>query len=483
MLNVTTNAATQTAELLKTGVQLHQAGKLQEAEQIYRQVLARQPNHPDALHLLGVLAYQVGQAKTAVDLLGRAVAANPGVGEYYNHLGAALTAAGKPEDAVAAYNTAAHLKPDMPETYNNLGNALGMQGHWDEAVAAYQHGLELEPNLAEAQSNLGNALRAKGQLDEAIAACRKALVLRPDYPDACNNLANALRDKGQNADAVEWYRKALAGLPDQPMIHHNLGVALRACGKFDEAVTAFQQALTLQPGLTVAQQAMDAVIRDKERSECAINVGLDSTQLVFRSLAEKMARQKEALEVFRDEMANLRTMRAAGLLKFGDGTRSMIHHICIREMPKIGTPAVMVDRQFRRFPPPPETAGFGAMLLEIPRQVTRLLDDDIGEIHGETIELFRKKAYAFIHYGDREGHWQILECWPQVVATYRDVHSPMNGHEAIICTIQLASNRDGKYFRLWELPAPTPDIPFETPAVDPEMKLWIEANGFKLALS
>ena len=66
------------------------AGRLQEAEAIYRWVLAVEPNHPDAQHLLGVIARQTGKHQLAVDLISGAIAANSHAAEYYNSLGLAL---------------------------------------------------------------------------------------------------------------------------------------------------------------------------------------------------------------------------------------------------------------------------------------------------------------------------------------------------------------------------------------------------------
>ena len=155
----------------ESGVSHHQAGRLAEAERIYRQVLAQQPNHADALHMLGMLAGQTGQLDAAEDLIRRAI----------------------------------RLKPDYAEAYNNLGNALKGKRRLDEAIAAYRQAIALRPNFAEAHSNLGNSLRDKGQLDEAIAAYRQAIALNPNYADDHHNLAIALLARGDFQRGWEEY--------------------------------------------------------------------------------------------------------------------------------------------------------------------------------------------------------------------------------------------------------------------------------------
>jgi predicted Zn-dependent protease len=88
--------------LLQAAVGFHQAGNAGEAEQRYRQVLAAEPEQPDALHLLGVLAFQVGRADVAAPLIEHAVAHRPDAPAYRMNLGSVLLALGRSDDAVTA---------------------------------------------------------------------------------------------------------------------------------------------------------------------------------------------------------------------------------------------------------------------------------------------------------------------------------------------------------------------------------------------
>jgi len=173
---------------LRLAVQHHQAGRLAEAEKIYRQVLAQHPDHPDALHLSGVLAIQAGQLDTAVDFIRRAIAVCSTNAIYYSNLGKALKDLGQLDEAIASYRQAIQLEPHFAEAYNNLGIALADAGHLDEAIAADQQSIRLNPNLAEAHGNLGNALMRIAQLDEAIVSYRQAVRLKPDLAAAHSNL-------------------------------------------------------------------------------------------------------------------------------------------------------------------------------------------------------------------------------------------------------------------------------------------------------
>ena len=231
------------SEALAIAVQHHQAGRLQAAEQIYRQILAVEPNHPDAIHLLGVIAHQAGKHEVAVEYIGRAIGLKGNAAAFHNNLGEAYRALRRISEAVACYRRALELKPDYAEAHNNLGVAFKDQGKLDEAVACYRRALELKPDYAEAHNNLGNALKDQGKLDEAVACYRRALELKPDFAEAHNNLGIVLKDQGKLDEAVACYRRALELKPDFAEAHNNLGSALEEMGDLQGAEDSFRAAL------------------------------------------------------------------------------------------------------------------------------------------------------------------------------------------------------------------------------------------------
>jgi tetratricopeptide (TPR) repeat protein len=215
-------------------VQYHKSGRLPEAEQLYRQVLARQPQHADALNALGTIAHQSGQSELAVNLIRRSIALNPGVAHAHSNLGNALISLGRIDEAIAEYRQAIAIEPDNPKPYTNLGSALSEKGELDDAIAAYRRAIALNPDSSLTHANLGNALRDKGELDEAIAACRQAIALRPDFAEAYSNLANALSDNRPLDEAIAAYRQAIALKPDFSDAHYNLSLALLKKGDLRE---------------------------------------------------------------------------------------------------------------------------------------------------------------------------------------------------------------------------------------------------------
>jgi len=254
-------------QVLELALQHHQAGRLAEAEALYRQILAVDPRHADALHLLGVVAHQAGQNDVAVELIRQAIALKPNYPDACNNLGNALSEKSRLDEAIAAFRQAIALQPNYPEAYSNLGNALRNQGQMEEAIASYHQAIALRPDYSEAYSNLGNALRDQGKLDEAITAYRQAGAFDPNLAGAHYNLGNALRDRGKMGEAIASYRRAIALRPNYSEAYSNLGNALRDEGELEEAIVSYRQAIAVKPQYAEAHCNLGNALREKSQLE------------------------------------------------------------------------------------------------------------------------------------------------------------------------------------------------------------------------
>jgi tetratricopeptide (TPR) repeat protein len=179
------------AEALSLALEHQQAGRLEQAEALYREILAREPDNADALDLLGVLACQKGRRHQAAALIARAVTLNPAASFYHNNLGNVLQELGRFEDSVLCYQQALRLEPEYAEALSNLGNALTRLGRTEEALACLIEALRLKPDDPGLYSNLGATLQTMGRVDEAVACHQEALRLDPECVHAHTNLAAA----------------------------------------------------------------------------------------------------------------------------------------------------------------------------------------------------------------------------------------------------------------------------------------------------
>ena len=259
-----------TSETLALAMQHHQSGRLQEAEPLYRLILQSNPNHADALHLLGLIAHQVGNRPAAVEYICRAIQLNGNAADAHGNLGLAYYAWRKLPEAIASYRRALKLKPNDAKVWMTLGVALKDQREFDEAVACYRRAIEIHPGFTEAHGNLGNSLKELGRLDEAIESYLRVLELNPNIAQAHCNLGIALQEQGRFDEAIARYRRALDLKPNYAEAHGNLGLALKGQGLLDESVACFRRTVELQPNTAEAHGNLGIALMEQGYPDEAI---------------------------------------------------------------------------------------------------------------------------------------------------------------------------------------------------------------------
>jgi len=156
------------ADALAIAIEHHEAGRLAQAEQLYRQILQQQPDRIQALHRLGILASQVGKHEQAIPFFQRTLALAPNFAEAHFNLASAFQNQDKIEDAIAHYQRGLALNPSYPEVYLNFGAALKAQCRLEDAIACYQRAITLKPNYPKARYNLALALLQRGDLPQGF---------------------------------------------------------------------------------------------------------------------------------------------------------------------------------------------------------------------------------------------------------------------------------------------------------------------------
>jgi Flp pilus assembly protein TadD len=225
---------------LNAAIELHQSGKLVEAEAAYRRILSRNPRDPDALHLLGTLAGQGRRPDIAVDLIGKALALRPDEPDYLGNYGEFLRLVGRAAEAIAALRRSIAIRPGSPFVHNNLGVALATSGRTDEAIREFRQAVSLAPQYADALSNLGISLREKGDLDGAIGYLSRAIELAPANFSAQSNLGTALVDAGRFDEAMSALNRAVDLQNDYAKARWNRGLLKLMLGDFQRGWEEFE---------------------------------------------------------------------------------------------------------------------------------------------------------------------------------------------------------------------------------------------------
>lgn len=247
----------------------HQAGRLPEAEALYRQILAQQPNEPQTLHMLGLLAHHIGKHEIAIQLIEKSIQIDPQSAASRSNLGLALLALNRVDDAIATFRASLQLDPNLPETHNNLGNALHRKGDLSGADQSYLAAIRIRPQFAAAHVNHGNIQQQLGKLDEAAAAFEQALQLNPRSVEAWTNLGNTHQQRGDLPKAIATYTAAAQANPSSAVPHFNLATALEQAGQMSRAIESFNRAIQIDPRFIQAYH-VGALLQDIGQIDQAI---------------------------------------------------------------------------------------------------------------------------------------------------------------------------------------------------------------------
>jgi len=240
-------------EKISAALRLHQEGNLLEAGEIYREVLASEPDNVDALNLMGVVMQAAGDLELAADLIGRAAELAPDYFGPFANLGNVYQAAGRLEEALDSFRRALELNPDSAETVNNMASLFNQLGRHQEALKASEAALGIFPEFPAARLNLGNALAALGKVDQAIACYRQTIEADPESGDGWFNLGNIYVDQEDWREAQAAFGKALALDPENPEKQYNLALSLLKCEEYGDAARYFREAIRNRPNYIDAQ--------------------------------------------------------------------------------------------------------------------------------------------------------------------------------------------------------------------------------------
>ncbi len=226
--------------MFQQALALHEQGRFDEAESLYRQILETAPRNPDVLNLLGLVAQAKGIHNEAVELFYKAVCEAPTHAPFYFNLALSLDLWDKPHEALDNYRKALKIDPGIKEAWNNIGTLCQKLGQAAEAETAYRRAAALDSEYAEPRVNLA---RMKKDLSELKALAKRF----PHDALSLYFLADEHYRAGEYDLAAEYATQASANAPTDAEIKILSGLICLAQENTAEARICFQKALALDP--------------------------------------------------------------------------------------------------------------------------------------------------------------------------------------------------------------------------------------------
>jgi tetratricopeptide (TPR) repeat protein len=240
-----------------------------DAQTLYEDTLAKNPNCPVVENNLANVLLQSGQTDRAIDHFRRAIELKADYAEAHANLAAGLVERGRYEEAIEHYQKAIGLKPNYSQAHNGLGLALAKTSHAKGAIEQYELATQLKPNFADPQNNLGALLLATGNREGAIEHLQRAVQLAPDDATAHSNLGSALLQSRPTA-AIEQFEIALRLNPDLAEAHNLLGAALEGAHHSEQAIEHYREAVRAKPDYVEAHFNLGHVLLATGRPQEAI---------------------------------------------------------------------------------------------------------------------------------------------------------------------------------------------------------------------
>jgi protein O-GlcNAc transferase len=260
----------QVASLLDQGLILINQGKLNESIVLFEAILKIQPNHFDAIQLLGLVLAQLKQYPQAVALLTKAISINPYYADAHSNRGNVLQELQRLDEALVSYDKAISINPNHADAHSNRGITLQKLQRLDEALVSYDKAISINPNHVTFYSNRGNALQELHRLDEALVSYDKAISINPNYADAYSNRGNALKELQRLDEALASYDKAISINHGHADAYYNRGIVLQELQRLDEALASYDKAISINSNHAASYSNRGNALQELQRLDEAL---------------------------------------------------------------------------------------------------------------------------------------------------------------------------------------------------------------------
>ncbi len=224
-----------------------QKGNFHDAAQDLMEILKRNPDNFDALHMIGVIYGIKNNHNQALYYLGKAAKLNPKNNFVNFNYAKALSESGQDFEAIKYHQEAVKLCENHAEAWVNFGKSLSNLGKKKDALIHYDRAIKLKPEYAEAWNNKGVTLNELKLYKDALVNYERAIRLNPEYVGAWNNKGVTLNELKLYEDALKHYDRALQLNPEYVEALVNKGITLNELKLYEDALKHYDRALQLNP--------------------------------------------------------------------------------------------------------------------------------------------------------------------------------------------------------------------------------------------
>ena len=244
-----TQSANPILERMQKALALQKAGEVEKAQRLYKQVLKKAPNNPDANHLLGVCYRQLGHPKRALQYIQKAISLANDRAPFYANLARAMSDIpnSDTESVLALTQQALNMDPTLIEAQNLQAVCLSKLDMKLEAEAMFQQLIVQNPNYMEAYRNYGMLLRDNKDFDKAVAFFNKCVQLDPDNASHYVERARARLEANQLDASHQELTEALERFPRNGILHHEFSRLCFKQGNSADGEASARFALELAP--------------------------------------------------------------------------------------------------------------------------------------------------------------------------------------------------------------------------------------------
>ena len=234
------------------GTALDKAGDWQQADAQFEKALTTDPENRFARYDLAQLELQHGKLSEAEQNFRRLLADNPADGEAHAQLGAILAATNRATEGQKELEAALAIDPNSFNALFNLASLEAEQGNLAGAAGLLERALKQKDD-AEAHQLLGNVYAAQGGYESALEQFGRVEKLQPNDPAAHFQLAQILAQIDQLEESIREQQAGLALSGTNADDWNYLGELYVRARQVDAARKAFEQALQLNPEHVLAR--------------------------------------------------------------------------------------------------------------------------------------------------------------------------------------------------------------------------------------